>query len=701
MERAEILQWIEQDIFRLDATNLDPGRVTIRRLNREEYRNTIFDLFGIQYPTRDYFPPDDTGYGFDTIGDVLSLSPILFEKYLKASQEIVSQVIPLEQSIVTNKPVTDIQFTTYDGQTVPQSEERLVEVDRPLNISLNISRDGKYRIEFSVTVKGVSQPDDSAARINLHYGDKELISEKLADYQQQPLWLSDNTRLISGQHSFQLSLDETPHPSDNHRAPTLKVEEFRVVGPLDDNLNQYDWRGKSVFFKGPAVGSVAEQRDYAQQMIERLALRLYRRPIDEDSLNQLLDAVMEVAARENHSLEHGIAHAMTAMLTSSRFLYRAEIQPEPNSPGTVVPVDEFALASRLSFLLWNSTPDDQLLELAGKGQLRGRLKSEIDRLLSDSRSLRFYQQFVGQWLQTKDAVGVNISAKHVIKLPPSELRTRQIRTFSKKYTRNAMRQETELLFQYLVNEQRPLTELLTADYTFLNEWLARLYEIEGVVGEEMRRVELPPDANRRGILAHGSLHTVTSNPTRTSPVKRGLFLLENILGTPAPPAPADVPSIEEVQNKVGGDLNIRQLMEVHREDALCASCHSRMDPLGLALENFTAISSWRESENGIAIDTSGQLITGETFQNYQELADVIVTKRKYDFYRCVTEKLLTYALGRGLEYYDVPSVEQIVTRLDEADGNTRELIYAVVDSAPFQKRRGDGSVLTTQTPDED
>ena len=414
--------------------------------------------------------------------------------------------------------------------------------------------------------------------------------------------------------------------------------------------------------------------------------------MDEKTLTRLGAIATEARRLPGTSFERSIASALTAILASPRFLFRAEIQPEPNNPGKIVPVDEFALASRLSYFLWSSLPDDELSELARTGQLRANLRAQVDRLLADQRAERFVENFVGQWLQTRDVEGVNIDARRF-------LGTRDNGVASKIFSprlRRAMREETEMLFAYLIAENRSALELLTADYTFLNETLARFYGIDGVSGTEMRKVSLAADSHRRaGVLTHGSTLVVTSNPTRTSPVKRGLFLLENILGTPAPPAPPDVPALEQ-SRRDSAHLTMRELMAVHREAPLCAGCHARMDPLGLALENYTPLGNYRADERGQPIDTAGRLITGEKFKDVTELAQVLATSRRDDFYHCLSEKMLTYAIGRGLEYYDTVTVEQIVAGLKKDQGALRSLIYGVVESAPFQKRRGDGGKFAGQ-----
>ncbi len=549
-ERRQIMRWIEDYVFKLNPDQPDPGHVVIRRLNREEYRNTVFDLLDVEYNTTENFPPDDTGYGFDTIGEVLSLSPLLLEKYFKAAQAIAAEAIPLEQ------PTTD---------SSPEAESR-------------------YR---------------------------------------------------------------------------------------------------HIFFEGPPPQEPTAQQEYLRAILKRLASKAFRRPVKKSTLDRLVTLAVEAQHTHTTSFEEAVAHATTAVLTSPRFLYRAETWPTSTSSTEVVPLDEFALASRLSYFLWSSLPDDQLTQLAAQGELRANLLNEVERMLTDKRSQRFVQNFVGQWLQTRDVVGKHINGKRALKQAGIELELRVVDR-----ARSVMRLETEMLFGYVVEENRSLDELLVADYSFLNDNLAQLYGIAGVEGSKMRKVDLPKDSHRGGMLTHASLLLVTSNPQRTSPVKRGLFILDNFLGTPTAPAPPDVPELEQVQHGENQDATMRELMQLHREAALCASCHARMDPLGLALENYNIVGMYRDTVGGRPIDTTGKLITGEPFENAAQLAQVIVHQRRRDFYRCVTEKMLVFAIGRGMAYYDGQTVERIVDRLESNQGKIRTLIHAIVQTAAFQKRRG-------------
>jgi hypothetical protein len=350
------------------------------------------------------------------------------------------------------------------------------------------------------------------------------------------------------------------------------------------------------------------------------------------------------------------------------------------------------MASRLSYFLWSSMPDQELFDLAERGELRKNIGAQVKRLLADGRSEAFIENFAGQWLQARDVEGVSINARAVFQREGNNRRFDFERSL-----RLAMRRETELFFGDVMRENRSLIELLDSDYTFLNQELAEFYGIPDVKGRDMRRVNLPEGSPRGGILTQGTVLAVTSNPTRTSPVKRGMFILENILGTPPPPPPPDIPELEEAEREFKDrEPTMREMMEAHRKNPLCHSCHARMDPLGLALENFNALGLWRETERKQPIDTSGKLITGEAFEGIQDLKRILANERRVDFYRCLAEKLLTYALGRGLEYHDVHSVDQIVARLQAEEGRSSALLMGVIESAPFQRRR---KQIDTVAPD--
>ncbi len=540
-EIRALVDWIKFEAFRIDPTDPDPGRVTLRRLNRIEYRNTIRDLMGIDYNTLEEFPPDDTGYGFDTVGDVLTISPLLFEKYLQAAETIVDKSVP------------------------------------------------------------------------------------------------------------------------------------KTAGEKPDRF----------FFKGTPPPDPEARHAYAHQILERFANRAFRRPVDQATVDRLTALAETIYSEPDGSFETGVRQAMIAILASPRFIFRIEDSPPVQAGEAHSPLDEYALASRLSYFLWSTMPDQELIDLAQRGELRRNLAQQVDRMIRDQRSDALIESFAGQWLQARDVEGISLNERAVLRREGQNRRLELDRSL-----RLAMRQETELYLAHILRDNRPILELLDSNYTFLNEKLADFYGVPGVEGNKMRRITLPPDSPRGGVLTMGTLLTVTSNPTRTSPVKRGMFILDNVLGTPPPPAPPDIPELEAAEKEFKDRRpTMREAMEAHRSNPLCHSCHSRMDPLGLALEHFNALGLWRETEHGQAIDASGQLITGESFEDIRDLKRILVSNRQLDFYRCLTEKLLTYALGRGLEYYDVHAVDRIVDQLRQADGRSSALLTGIVHSAPFQNRR--------------
>jgi hypothetical protein len=460
--------------------------------------------------------------------------------------------------------------------------------------------------------------------------------------------------------------------------------------------------------------------------LRKFSTQAFRRPVDDATVERLTGFAASVSEQPGQSFESGVAQAMTAVLASPRFLFREE-ESEPASGAAHPLVDEYALASRLSYFLWSTMPDEELLRLAGEHQLRAQLTQQVERMLADGRSQQFVNNFVGQWLQARDIDAVNINAGAVLSRdappdPEADQRRARFRELRRKSTeeltaeekaeiealrksvfgrfgrfrqyelngelRRAMRRETELAFDHVLRENRSVLELVDADYTFLNERLAKHYGIPGVEGSELRRVELPSGSARGGILTQGTMLAITSNPDRTSPVKRGLFILDNLLGTPPAPPPPDIPALEEAGRAITDHTpTLRETLARHRSDALCNSCHNRMDPLGLALENFNALGMHRELDRGQPIDATGELITGEEFGGAQDLKRLLTHERRQDFYRCLTEKLLTYALGRGLEHYDVGTVDAVLEQANHHDGRLKAIVVAVIESAPFQRRR--------------
>ena len=687
-ERVALTAWIEGNVLKLDPENPDPGRVTIRRLNREEYRNTIEDLLGVEYNVDDNFPPDDTGFGFDTIGDVLTLSPLLLEKYLMAAETIADLALP--STVVRRRPVV-IDAGNFRERGNDQQSARFMEADKKHTVGTErrFSKGGVYELEVGYRIENErGRPEGQTATWRILVDGKELESVEIGGGRRSRGEFRTEIKLSEGNHRFEFSIVPGA-PGEGRGTWGVRVEDYNLVRQAGSDWELYPESYRRILFKGLPPELRKEQDVYMREIVENFASKAFRRPPGERIVAGLTNMALNRNKEEGAKFVDGVKLAVAAVLTSPRFLFRREAQAEPDNPGKVVPIDQFALASRLSYFLWSSTPDAELLGLAAKGQLRGELRAQVDRMLSDRKADRMVENFVGQWLQARDLVSLDIDVRHIL----GESNKRNADRVFDQEMRHHMGKETELFFQHILRENRPILELLNAKYSFLNESLASFYGVSGVKGNTYRRVEFGDEVwARGGILTQGTFLIVTSQPTRTSPVKRGLFVLENILGTPAPPAPPDVPELEDAE-KASVKGTMRERMVAHREKALCKSCHQRMDPIGLALENFNAIGQWRDRDEGQPIDSAGQLITGEKFSNVLELKEILSSSRKEDFYRCLTEKMLTYAVGRGVEYYDAPAVDQIVDGLLSGEGSLVDLIYGVVESTPFQKRRGDGNRL--------
>lgn len=732
-QKQQVEEWIKTVVFQLDPVNPDPGRATVRRLNRVEYRNTIRDLLGVDFDVQKEFPPDDTGHGFDNIADVLTLSPMLLEKYLAAAQEIVNRAVPMVPKVVAERKVP--------GQHFRRAEAGSAATDGPLVLSyyeaatatgtVEVAHAGRYQVVLDLTANERyvdGQFDLNKCRLVFRADGQELLRQDFNREGGKPFRFEFDQEWAAGPHELTFEVEPLTPEARQVRSLQLRVLSVTLRGPLA----QEHWvrpEGYAKFFPKDPPRAAAQRREYARELLTDFAGRAFRRPLDQPTANRLAALAEATYTQPGKTFEAGVAQAMVAVLASPRFLFREEAA-EPAPDGRTHPfVDEHSLASRLSYFLWSSMPDAELRRLAGEKSLRKNLAAQVRRMLADPRSQALMENFPGQWLQARDIESVPINARAVLAREPGAGRDPKVEAMRARFRelrgkdeaertpeekaefarlepefrrsfqggpridltgdlRRAMRRETERTFEHLVREDRSLLELLDSDYTFLNEPLARHYGIEGVTGDELRLVKLPPGSPRGGVLTQGTVLAVTSNPTRTSPVKRGLFILENILGTPPPPPPPNIPSLEEAGQAVKDRrLSLRETLELHRGQPLCSSCHNRMDPLGLALENFNALGMWREQDQQQPVEVSGRLISGEPFADIRELKRILVAGHQTEFYHTVTEKLLTYALGRGLEYHDVGTVDAIVARLKQADGRFSALLAGIVESAPFQRRR--------------
>lgn len=716
-EERRVIEWIKSDVFQVELTQPDPGRSVIRRLNRVEYQNTIRDLMGVEFKAEVEFPPDDSGYGFDNIADVLTVSPLLLEKYLQAAQTIVAEAVPETSRI---EPVVVIDGSDFKQKGRKSSGRAMSFYEHAkVRYRIEVPHDGDFLVDIVAEIDGTFDFDPGRCRVIFRIDDEPQFQQRFEWHAGKPINKRFEMEWKAGEHWLEFELE-----------PLVPID--RQINRLNFSINTVEVRGPRQrrhwlrpenydrFFHRDAIPDDQREREvYAREIVSRFGSRAFRRPVDAATVDRLVQLALSASARDDQTFENGIARAITAMLASPRFLFRVERTASSPDEGAYPLVDEYALASRLSYFLWSTMPDDELFELASQGQLRQQLASQVERMIQDRRSDQLVRHFVGQWLQTRDIDGVPIDplaasgvrkeyeflretffprGSSAAKGDPDdpELQRakerigelRKLREAMDGEVRTAMRDETEMTFAYVIRNNRSILELIDSDYTFLNERLASHYGIEGVSGEAMRRVELPSDSPRGGVLTQGTFLAVTSNPTRTSPVKRGLFILDNILGTPSPPPPGDVPELEDsLENFTDHEPTLREVLELHRQDPLCNSCHARFDPLGIAFENLNALGRWRETENDLPIDASGQLITGETFQDVRDLKRILSRERHADFYRCLTEQLLTYAIGRGLEYYDEHTVDRIVDRLEDEQGRFAVLLDGIIDSAPFQKRR--------------
>jgi mono/diheme cytochrome c family protein len=674
----------------------DPGRVTMRRLNRVEYRNTIRDLVGVDFdPTAD-FPSDEIGHGFDTIGDVLTLSPLLLERYLDAAEAVMERAIPATTPPVVKRSRAP-QFTEPASPGVPRlivggyrrmttAGTESIELG-PINSPFEWVADGEY--EFRT--KAYADPDASGpVRVTILLAGKQLPAPTAADALDR---LSGNVprparvlqsfvitgtsresadaitlRLppLPGRERILIALEK---PAADAPPTAVFVGGFELAGPLDPRPTTQ----KRLLACDPK----RSREEQTREVLGRFLRRAFRRSLDSGELDRHA-AVVEAAMKEGRGWHEGVQLAMQAALCSPKFLFHVEFDDRPDAK-EVRPLDEFQLASRLSYFLWSTMPDDELIELAERGQLATGIEGQVRRMLADPRADALVTSFAMQWLQLKRIEFIS---------PDGGL----FPTFDNAL-RTAMLRETELFVGSIFREDRSVLELIDAGSTFVNGPLAKHYGLEaayraaGGTGKDFRRVPCA-DRTRGGLLSQAGILTATSNPTRTSPVKRGRWVLEQLLGEPPPPPPPNVPELAD-DEAASATASLRERMEVHRKNAACAGCHARMDAIGFALENYDAVGGYRAKDGGFEIDAGGTFPDGTTFSGPAGLKDVLLTKKR-EFCRCLAEKMMTYALGRGLEPADRRSIERIVDRLESEDHRVSVLVAGIVSSDAFRERRGGG-----------
>ncbi len=676
-DRKAITQWIEQQRLGVDYRNPDPGRVTVRRLNRMEYEFTIQDLFGVspvaegefssdtsssRQRLRDMLPPDDTAFGFDNNGDFQTLSPALLEKYFDLAEYVVDHVI------AKGGPRHPMRMLDSSKVKITRATETK-KTDHRLEFELPAA--GRYRVEAQFPLGGW-QDYGGAYDFALALDDQRIARDLVEIGGQRIYKFTNEVTLAAGTHALTFATDALK-PALNGKTNHLELRpKFRLTGPLSTDTLEYPAPHRRLFFQGDAPADPAKRRDYARAILQRVSDRAFRRPASEAVVNRLTDLVLR-----SEKFTDGVGLGLMAILTSPQFIFRSEVQPQPDDPKAVHPLDEYALASRLSYFLWLSLPDDELTALARRGELRKHLPAQVKRMLADPKSERFFEDFPGQWLRTRNVLMTAIN--RATTLDP---------------VRGAMKRETEMLFEHIARNDRDLLELLTADYTFVDEPLAKFYGITNYAGAGFQKVSLTPESKRGGILTHGSFLVASSNPNRTSPVKRGVFVLENLLAIHPPPPPPSVPSLDDAKKDGVMPKTGSGQLALHRENKACAACHAHFDPIGLALENYDVVGQWRTEEAGEPIAPKEKTITGQTLTGIGDLKQFF-TDRQHQFYGCVSEKLLTYALGRGLDPGDAVTVDRIADRVAQDGGKFSTLLLAVIDSPPFQMRRGDDGLVKT------
>jgi hypothetical protein len=725
--RDELATFLETELDLAAAAAPNPGRsVPLHRLNRAEYANAIRDLLGIEIDVSELLPPDDASFGFDNIAGVLKISPLLLERYLTAADRVSRLVVQRPTPFTSidwfrvpddrsqERRLPGLPFGTRGGTrieyTFPANAEYefAATLQRDLNEQiplyadpqhLDLAIDGERVALFTLEAVPLRELDPEAANKKPPMQTDETIATRLALSREDRAVRNrayDDWRVrvpvTAGKHVVTATflnrtsaLAETlrqpferPYPNGVNLSETRTGAYLRSVeisGPFNVAAPGETGSRQRVLVCEPEGSDALSAANLAcaERILETLARRAYRRDIGESDLAPLLDFYREAA---EEGFDAGIQLTLMRMLVAPEFLFRIERDPPGVAPATPYKLSDFELASRLSFFLWSSIPDDELLDAASAGRLSDPavLGAQVDRMVADPKANAFVDNFAGQWLYLRN-LEATVPVQSIF--PDFDDTLRQ-----------ALRRETELFFESIVREDRSALELLTADYTFLNGRVAKHYGIDGIEGPDFRRVELGPDSPRRGLLGHGSILAVTSYPDRTSPVVRGKWILENLLGAPPPAPPPDVPGLVETDGE-GIKLTMRERLAQHRADSVCASCHAVMDPLGFSLENFDAVGRWRTvGDAGEPIDAQGGMPDGSEFSGVEGLRNALLSSDL--FLITMTEKLMTYALSRGLEPYDMPTVRNIVAEAAEADYRFSAFIEGVVASPAFQMRMSAG-----------
>eukprot|EP00456_Euglypha_rotunda_P086189 TRINITY_DN8727_c0_g1_i5.p1 TRINITY_DN8727_c0_g1~~TRINITY_DN8727_c0_g1_i5.p1 ORF type:complete len:923 (+),score=259.90 TRINITY_DN8727_c0_g1_i5:396-3164(+) len=674
-EKEQLIEYLEAALFRIDCTKVsDPGRVTIRRLNRSEYNNTVRDLLGVAVRPADDFPSDDVGYGFDNIGDVLSLPPLLMEKYLDAAEKIAAEAIVVFDP---TKPAVHEYSRDKLKQSKaahPHGEDGTILVSiGDVTAELDFPHSGEYLLR----TKAAETPGGTEhAKMEYRFDGTPLHTFDVSAKDASPETCEFRFKATKGHHKLSIAFlndfyDEKAKDK-SQRDRNLIVRDVEIVGPFGIEPSELPTAHRQLLVATPGNEKTVAQA--ARDNLQPFVRRAFRRPVTEAEVGRCVGFV-EQAVKNGEPFPFGMRVAVTAVLVSPHFLYRIETDKKPDDPEDKHALNDYELASRLSYFLWSSMPDEQLLAQAAQGDLHhdAVLEEQVRRMLKDPKSQALVDNFAEQWLQLRILNEVTPDPEKFPEFGPE--------------LRDDMKQETRRFFEAIMREDRSILEFLDGEYSYVNERLAHHYGLPDVKGD-FQRVSLS-GKNRAGLLTQASILTLTSNPDRTSPVKRGKWVMEVILDKPPPPPPPNVPELAETA-KSSPDATLRQQLELHRQNPSCNSCHKVMDQLGFGIENFDAIGRWRDVDNGKPLDATGELPGGSRFNGPLELAHVLRGK-ECEFGECLAEKMLTYALGRGLEFYDRCATDKIVKTLKEQKFRFSVLVAEIAKSDPFRMRRGEES----------
>ncbi len=665
-DRLALIHWIDGQLAQGSASQSGPGRVTIRRLNRDEYHNTIRDLLAVDFNPED-FPADETAFGFDTIADALTLPPLLLEKYLDAADKIVAKALANAEQGPPTKMVKGRQFVGH-GDDVHALDDGTMGFYREGEAAVDVSfpADGDYTLRVRAFGEQAG-PEPPRLAVSV---DGQKVGEVAVKASDRPAIYEVKTSVKGGEHKLALAYLNN-YNDQNNPDPKMRgdrnayVTAVDVVGPahLRQKMPESFQR---IFTKLPQPG---EEAKVARELIADFAARAYRRPVTPEEVEKL-GKLADAAMADKAPFTEAVGVAVQAVLCSPTFLFRWELDPAAMKPGEVRNLGDYEVAARLSYFLWSSMPDQELRDLAAKGELlKGdNVRLQAERMLKDWRAFAFVRNFSSQWLQIRAIDEVNIDEK---RFPQYTWQLRE-----------AMKEESRLFFDAIVHENRSVFDLVEANFTFVNQRLADLYGIPDVKGDKFQRVTLPEGSPRGGVLGQAAVMVSTSMPTRTSPVIRGKWVLEQLLGTPPPPPPANVPPLEAT--KVDKDAPLRVRLEQHRQNPDCAVCHAKIDPVGFALENFDAIGQWRTQDGNTPIDTSGVLPNGKKISGIADLKQYVKGEK---FAHNLAQKMMTYAIGRGLGRGDKPAVDAIMAKLKASDYKISALIEGIVTSDPFLKRQ--------------